>query len=524
MLFLLSLLLVASFKQVFSRATSDSGDCSTFASSFDFDQYNATFLNSTYHDAGTVTVSTYTNNVAFCEVYTTINYEPGVSPSPRLVFTLWLPDAKSYRNRFMAVGDGGFAGLIDTTTVMFSLNAGLGFAVAGGDGGHDAYAQTNGTEGGYPGLFIPFMNDKVQTEAWIRNGISLFTPLAKDLTTEYYRREPSHMYYYGCSTGGGQEFALAQYHPELFDGLFAGSPGNLYDQLMLSFLWNAQAMQGDGYLPQETLAFITAAAVAECDELDGVKDGVISNLAACRFEIDSLTCGKHKHEGNGTTCLTNAQLVAAKKIYAGPRTSDTDELIYPGFAVGSEIQWYEMASGLANSYAIPLLQNLVYHNLSWDPSTFSWTSAEVKFINEQAGAYIDAIDPKLTAFQVRRGKLMSVQGLVDQFNSPFWPMNHYEQIKDAAVHAGKDVFDFFHLYLAPGAGHCGPAMYYPQTPTIWNAFQPLIDWVECGIKPKSIVASEPLDGSNRTRRLCSFPAMARYIGGDLDDWTSYVCE
>jgi hypothetical protein len=28
------------------------------------------------------------------------------------------------------------------------------------------------------------------------------------------------------------------YHPHIFDGIFAGSPGNWYSHLVLSFLWN----------------------------------------------------------------------------------------------------------------------------------------------------------------------------------------------------------------------------------------------------------------------------------------------
>jgi hypothetical protein len=36
---------------------------------------------------------------------------------------------------------------------------------------------------------------------------------------------------------------LAQYHPELFDGIVAGSPGNWYSHLALSFLWNGLKTQ-----------------------------------------------------------------------------------------------------------------------------------------------------------------------------------------------------------------------------------------------------------------------------------------
>lgn len=82
------------------------------------------------------------------------------------------------------------------------------------------------------------MNNEDETRAWIQNSIAMFTDPAKRLTTAYYQEPPKKMYYAGCSTGGAQGFALAQYHPEIFDGIFAGSPGNWYSHLILSFLWN----------------------------------------------------------------------------------------------------------------------------------------------------------------------------------------------------------------------------------------------------------------------------------------------
>lgn len=86
----------------------------------------------------------------------------------------------------------------------------------------------------------PYLHDKAQVTAWIHDAISLFTPAAKALTASYYGKAARYAYYYGCSTGGAQGFAVAQYYPGLFDGIVAGSPGNWYSHLALSFLWNAQ--------------------------------------------------------------------------------------------------------------------------------------------------------------------------------------------------------------------------------------------------------------------------------------------
>lgn len=125
------------------------------------------------------------------------------------------------------------AGYIDEDALMDNLN--LGFAVAGGDGGHQAADNNDGA--GAPGVYLPFLHDVNQTLAWIHNSVAYLTPPAKTIVEKYYGQSPSFTYYKGCSTGGAQGFALAQFYPDMFDGIVAGSPGNWYSHLALSFLW-----------------------------------------------------------------------------------------------------------------------------------------------------------------------------------------------------------------------------------------------------------------------------------------------
>lgn len=131
------------------------------------------------------------------------------------------------------------AGVIAESDMIGNLNE--GYAVAGGNSGHLA-SENNGGNGA-PGVYLPYLHDKGQVRAWIHNSIAQFTPAARTITTAFYRKAPKYSYYEGCSTGGAQGFALAQFHPDLFDGIVAGCPGNWYSHLALSFLWNAQATQ-----------------------------------------------------------------------------------------------------------------------------------------------------------------------------------------------------------------------------------------------------------------------------------------
>lgn len=500
--------------------TIKNNDCATFIQNFSLPE-NTTITNSTHHQPHTVNVTSGTqiiyNKYAFCEVDGIIAYGKNSS----LHFSIYLPDALSYNGRFMAVGNGGMAGTLDTVALMQQLNS--GFASAGGDAGH--LASLNNAGSGAPNTYLPYLHNADEVQAWIHDAIALFVPSAKDIIKAYYNKSAKYSYYAGCSTGGAQGFALAQYHPNLFDGIIAGCPGNWYSHLALSFLWNAQhAMPNtSSYLSQEVLNFTNIAVLEACDANDGVKDGVIENPLDCNFSIDTLAC-------NGTTtadskgkifCLTPSQTLAAKAIYSGPKTSDTGTQLYPGFSHGSEIQWQLQEGSLADAFSIPILQNLVYNNLSYNASSFTFTTPEITSVNANAGAKIDAITTNLTSFRNSGAKLLVYQGWADPFNAQTWPLQHYEDVQSFFGH---DISDFYNVFMVPGGGHCGAASFYPQVPATYHTVPAMVEWVERGQKPGEVLTTDPSDGEVRSRKLCAWPMTARYVQGDVDDWTSYVCE
>ena len=79
-------------------------------------------------------------------------------------------------------------------------------------------------------------------------------------------------------------------------------------------------------------------------------------------------------------------------------------------------------------------------------------------------------------------------------------------------------------------GHCGGS---PSTDQ-FDMLTPLVTWVEQGIAPDQVIAGArgqvnsevPSDWApDRTRPLCPFPAVARYIGsGDVERAASFVCD
>ncbi|KAI5359472.1 putative tannase/feruloyl esterase, alpha/Beta hydrolase [Septoria linicola] len=505
----IALLAAATLPFVSSHIIAPRTNCSELITA-NLKPYNASILSSVYFNNNTRNATGGTsgtlNNIAFCELKASISY----GTNNTLNFETWLPD--SYEDRFIAVGNGGMAGTIDRSGMMDQLNTGLHMAVAGGDAGHLASENQNVT--GY----LPYLHDTEQVAAWIHDAISLFTPAARAVAERYYGAQPRKSFYYGCSTGGAQGFALAERHPELFDGIYAGCPGNWYSHLALSFLWNAQHTNTPAAnLTEEDRELITNAVVKTCDEDDGVADGLIENPLACKFDIDSLACKNN----SSTACLTKAKLAAVKAIYAGPKRRDTGAEVYPGFTFGSEIEWEMQQGSLSRDFSVPILKNVVFNDQGYDNGTFNWAT-DVDKVDAKAGRFIDSINPDLSAFRRRGGKLLTSQGWADPYNAATWPIEHREQVKNAM---GGCVEDFYRLVMIPGGGHCGAASGYPDVPATNSFIAPLVKWVESEgeVAPAQFLSSSPPQGGNRTRKLCVWPAVAQYEGGDVDDWTSYTC-
>jgi feruloyl esterase len=85
----------------------------------------------------------------------------------------------------------------------------------------------------------------------------------------------------------------------------------------------------------------------------------------------------------------------------------------------------------------------------------------------------------------------------------------------------ESVEGFFRLFLAPGMNHCGGG----PGPNDFDALTALEQWVERGVAPDAIIASnDGTTGVKRTRPLCSYPAQASYVGsGDINDAKNFVC-
>ncbi|WP_044563078.1 tannase/feruloyl esterase family alpha/beta hydrolase [Azospirillum sp. B4] len=429
---------------------------------------------------------------------------------------MWLPQA-GWNGRLQGVGNGGFAGAVSYYTMGPALKA--GYAVAGTDTGH-------GPAEGKPGTRLDWMHDPVQLDNWGHSSIHRMTVAAKAIIRARYGTAASHAYFEGCSTGGAQAMAEAEYFPGDYDGIHAGAPGMNYTHLMMSFLWSSRAtlLDSASTLPPEKLTLLHQAVLNACDADDGVKDGVIEDPQTCHFDPAPLQCAPG---ADAATCLTAPQVAAARALYAGPRNPHTGEAIYPGLARGSEWGWDLQQGKLLEAYVIPLFQNMVYDDLAWRWQDFDF-DRDVTLTDGKVGAIITSVTPDLTAFQARGGKLILSQGWADQFNAQTYPIAYYHAVAGTTdpAQARHRLGGYFRLFMAPGMGHCfgGPG------PNRFDAVTALRAWVERGKAPDRLVATKYADDRDtaspvlRTRPLCPYPSVARWTGkGSTDKAENFIC-
>ena len=152
------------------------------------------------------------------------------------------------------------------------------------------------------------------------------TVQSKALIKAFYDQSPRLSYYNGCSTGGRQGLMAAQRYPEDFDAIIAGAPANEHLYLHAGDMARMVEIYKDpeGFIPQAKQTMLAKAVMNACDALDGVKDNLITNPMACKFDPAVLQC----KSGDAADCLTPKQVATAKRIYA-PVKNSKGELISP---------------------------------------------------------------------------------------------------------------------------------------------------------------------------------------------------
>ena len=260
---------------------------------------------------------------------------------------------------------------------------------------------------------------------------------ARALVQAYYGRAASYKYFVGCSNGGRQALMAAQRFPEDWDGILAGAPAYAWTRQLATFAWIQHALQ------------------------------------------------------------TQPADAAQRVIREGPRDPQTAERLYFGFDADPASE-----PGLQLKFAEQFFRNMVHDDPDWRIADFvgrrDFDLAQQRRVGgETLSSVLDAIDPDLTAFARRRGKLLMYFGWADALISPYAGVDYYERVV-ARMGGAARTQEFFRLFMVPGMAHCqggdaphafGQAGIVPgmRDDSEHDIRRALEAWVEQGRVPEKII-------------------------------------
>jgi hypothetical protein len=442
--------------------------------------------------------------------------------APEIEFELNLP--ARWNGRFYMIGNGGMAGESPDEPERAALRAAAlrhAFAMASTNTGHDRVRQPLASFG---------RDDPQKLVDYAYRGVHLTALNSKRIANAYYGERVSYAYWNGCSTGGRQGLMEAQRFWDDFQGVIAGAPVLDFGGKTIGGLWDAQAQQ-QAPLTVDALGLIADRVYAKCDALDGLTDGLIDDPRRCDFdpERDVPLCAG---AAAGPDCITSGQAAALRKMYGG--VVSRGKPYFPGFPPGGEIAapgpagtapgWLGtlVARGDAKTidlaYAEATMQYLTYPldrpDFDWRRFDFDRDTRELDGLR----ALADATNPDLARFRRRGGKILMYFGWAETLLPPQMGIDYYER---ASASNGPDTPEFFRLFMVPGMFHCrggvGPNQFDPVTA--------IVNWVEKGVAPRSLVARQfDAQALRRSRPLCPYPQVARYRGsGSVDEAQNFSC-
>jgi hypothetical protein len=539
-------------------------DCTSLAAAFGYQ--NTALTSVTLATEGSVVVTGIGGMPEHCLVKGKMNerVSPVDGKTYAIGFEMRLPT--NWNGRFFYQGNGGTDGIVSPAYGNIlgggPTSNGLlkGFAVISSDAGHAIEPTPIG--GGVFGI------DPQARLDYGYNAVAQLTPMAKNLIKTYYGKFPDKSYIVGSSNGGRHAMVAASRYADQYDGFLAGAPGFNLPQAAVAQLWGVQQyapisqMGTNGrpdvwtsFLPADT-ALVSDKILSTCDALDGVVDNMVGDPLACQsvfdLDVDVPTCSG----APDGTCLTYGQKSVLVAVHEGASNSE-GQALYTNFIWDVGIRssgWRTWKFGNSTGNRDPLAVGFIFSTPPEDPAVLNGTGTTLLdyALNwNGAGFDVDVDAPKIYATNstyrqsamsfmtppdldmkrlwAKGGKLIVVQGAADPVFSVADTVNWYRAFTDRYK---KRTRDFARLFIVPGMSHSsgGPAC------DQFDLVDALVEWVEEGIAPDAVVAKARGTGANvvntevpaawapdRTRPLCAYPEVPKYIGGNVEQAASFSC-
>ena len=469
-------------------------------------------------------------DVSFCAVVGRI---VSVDPkAPAIRFQVNLP--AKWNGKAVQMGGGGYNGRIPDATGLASHGLksaptplARGYMTLSDDSGHQApnandaaFAENDEALANFGNMHIRKTHD-----------------VAAAIAKRRYGSAPKRCYFTGGSTGGREGLTAALRWPDAYDGVISNYPTANFLGLRMQNAAIARAIYQDnsaGWIPPALVDRIAAEGLAECDGLDGVADGIVSNVMACRAgsekRLQKWTC-----PNSAPPCLDPVQVKTVRLYHEGFSDNWQPRDSVNGFKGYNILEGVEMNIGEKRDFSYPLvdgpiahaavradefLKHFVARDANFDLRKFDVQAPgpllpQLKVVFEQIGA----TSPDYSAFAKKGGKILLMQGTEDALVSPFENIRRYQAIVDKMGPAAAR--QFIRFYVAPGQGHGGGTFQ-----VTWDNLDILDAWVERGVAPPAVpvaVDSNPKT-AGRSRPLCEYPKWPRYKGsGDVNAAASFTC-
>lgn len=424
---------------------------------------------------------------------------------------------------------------------------GRGYATFASDSGHQANALAS-----QDGSFA--VNDEA-----VNNFSGDALKKTRDVAIEIIKARyavggPAKAYFAGGSSGGREALDVAQKWPQDWDGVIALYPTGAAASLDLQFGRMTRALAQPGAYPNAAKRKVLYdASMQACDMLDGVADGVISNIKACNAIFNPTTATVNGvplrcpgGADTGDTCLSDAQIEAFNVINTPivfNYTLASGETQYPGFntwgtdfGITSASPFQPVVSFLSLGSAQPAnpMPNAApYGSVFWDQWVRYFVTRDPNFNSltldpQNPGVYQarisaltglqDVNKTDLTAFQAKGGKVLIAHGMSDALVSTRATEQYVDRVRSTMGVALVDTF--LRYYEIPGYGHAIGTVFNAA----WDSLTTLENWVEKGTLPPNQIVTDTLGVPGRTRPLCDYPAYPRYNGsGDVNLASSFSC-
>ncbi len=503
-------------------------------------------------------------NPAYCSVegaMAPVDKSPNARP---IRFGVALP--AGWTMRAAQLGGGGMNGVIP------QLAGGLGrggasvlsrgIATYGSDSGH----QGSMGRGGPPPNSDWATNDEAIANLGYMQ-LKKTHDAAMVLIERMYGARPRFNYFFGTSQGGRESLTVAQRYPADYDGIAAEVPIVNFSSLMLApELVRIQEKSIANWVTPAKVNAIRAEFMRQCDQLDGLADGIINNYMACRaiFSVKqgAVTQGELKQgapkrdpwaakrcPGNtdpnpqdttAAACLTSGQISTLQMVYspyefATPLANGVKSfgMWFPttdpsgsGLILPARLKGQEGAAADAPVHThlgVAGVTGFLMKDLNANPLDYV-EGGPLNKRRVELSAILDATNPDLSAFQKRGGKLIIVIGTDDTLASPGAQLAYYQAVIDKMGQPSVDAFARF--FVLPQTGHGLTGRTYttegqPQAiPSTYDRFGIITEWVENNKAPgKSVTVT----AGDRSLPMCAYPAYPKYVKGPTGEAASYTC-